>query len=62
VIAIEKRRSNGISRSLSSHSSPNSEPVFGPYCDIWAFGCLLLECIAGRKLFRTGEIIEKENR
>lgn len=35
-----------------------TEPGFA--ADVWAVGCLLLEAIAGRKLFRTGEILQKE--
>jgi len=38
----------------------DGEHEIGFGADVWAVGCLLLEALAGRKLFRTGEILQKE--
>ena len=47
------RNENGQTYIDGSFSSHEDRP--GTKTDIWAFGCLLFETIAGRKLFRAGD-------
>ena len=47
------RNENGQTSIDGSFSSHEDRP--GTKTDIWAFGCLLFETIAGRKLFRAGD-------
>ena len=41
-------------RSADEEVGPKMAPP-GPPSDMWAFGCLLFETVAGRKLFRAGD-------
>ena len=39
----------------SRNNNYSVESISGARTDIWALGCILMECVLGRKLFRAGD-------